>query len=300
MTSLDANAVFGETEEEILYDGNWEAGRDRCIKSTNHAEYIDIPEDDKFEELLPEAYNTKDISSLIRHMSNLTGKVKVGKLRCTGFVQAIRQVIFPEGICTMCKGNHSGRGFILTVTTALHVVTEATAAEMELSWHQGGCPHQLTVRLCRIVEPDKDCKEKDWCAAEFIINEKRETVAKLKENLVKFQELQGELYRDYKNKKGDQLVIIVSHPHGGPKKLSYCPSFRERKILNYVREEQEGCRYSYDAPTCRGTSGAPVFILGQPLCGYGYWLGHPHIHSRWQASKAIGHSSLGYDHIDTE
>ncbi|CAL1544503.1 unnamed protein product [Lymnaea stagnalis] len=302
MASAHDTPTLGETEEEVLgVAAVLEDGRSRGSNQQNHVLSFKITKNGEFEGL-PDPLNTPDMSSLIRHMSRLTGKIKVGTVHCTGFVQAVRQGIFPKCPGRMCPENHQngGRGYILTVTTALHVVEKATdqcPAKVKLSWHQDGRPHQLTAHLCSVVDTDKDCSEKDWCAVEFITHN-TETVAKLKENLEEFQESQGNLYREYKRNKGDQLVIIVSYPNGGAKQLSYCPKFYKREHVKYVREDQESCRYSYGAPTSEESRGAPVFILGQPLCGYGYWLGHPHIHSR--STGAIGHSSLGNDHVDRE
>ncbi|KAH9512175.1 hypothetical protein Btru_040975 [Bulinus truncatus] len=64
-------------------------------------------------------------------------------------------------------------------------------------------------------------------------------------------------YMQETNKNKEQLVIIVGHPHGLTKRISvgYGVDIGSIQNLQYSK-------FIYNAPTCPGTSGAPVYILG--------------------------------------
>ncbi|CAL1527939.1 unnamed protein product [Lymnaea stagnalis] len=64
-----------------------------------------------------------------------------------------------------------------------------------------------------------------------------------------------------------RLTIIVSHPHGYPKRVTFGAWQHKDKDKNGFTQ------YTYDADTCKGTSGAPVYVLDRkklPFCN------HPH------------------------
>ncbi|XP_059177429.1 uncharacterized protein LOC131956838 [Physella acuta] len=152
-----------------------------------------------------------------------------------------------------------------------------------------------TVYGRRLADTDKERGDNDWCFVECVTHD-MDLVGKLEKTIKDFNDLQKKLYQQYKNNKEKQLVVIVSHPHGGPKRISFGHTV-EKKSLKDVRENQNWCNYSYNTATCPGSSGAYVFILGQPLCGSGYWFGHPHNHSHYTGAQLINCSSIGVDHI---
>ncbi|KAK0043880.1 acidic repeat-containing protein-like isoform X2 [Biomphalaria pfeifferi] len=160
----------------------------------------------------------------------------------------------------------------------------------------------------RLIETDKDLEfENDWCAFECVVDDS-ELIGKL-ENLVNdYQKLMAELYKKSQERmyKDVNLVVIFGHPHQWAKRMSVgktrdFASAPKRKILKEVRSNQIWCRYSYDNATCKGSSGSPIFIWGQPISGLGYWFGHPHNHSGNQLDKDegvyIGKSTIGVEHI---
>ncbi|KAI8779742.1 hypothetical protein BgiBS90_018936 [Biomphalaria glabrata] len=67
------------------------------------------------------------------------------------------------------------------------------------------------------------------------------------------------LHDRYKDDKDmEKLVIIVSHPHGGAKRVSvgFGVDVGQEMNLGYSK-------YIYTTPTCMGSCGAPVYILGK-------------------------------------
>jgi hypothetical protein len=59
----------------------------------------------------------------------------------------------------------------------------------------------------------------------------------------------------------DNLVIIVSHPHGCSKQIS---------VGKYIHTDHIDLSLQYTTATCPGSSGAPVIVLMDG--GYSYWF----------------------------
>ncbi|CAL1530010.1 unnamed protein product, partial [Lymnaea stagnalis] len=62
----------------------------------------------------------------------------------------------------------------------------------------------------------------------------------------------------FKGPQNDKLCVVVSHPHGFIKHVS---------VGTWSKSEGAGglmpdTRYTYDTPTCPGSSGSPVFVMG--------------------------------------
>uniref|UniRef100_A0A2C9JU32 Peptidase S1 domain-containing protein n=1 Tax=Biomphalaria glabrata TaxID=6526 RepID=A0A2C9JU32_BIOGL len=160
----------------------------------------------------------------------------------------------------------------------------------------------------RLIETDKDLEfENDWCAFECVVDDP-ELIEKLENLVKKYQKLMAELYKKSQEQmyRDVNLVVIFGHPHQWAKRMSVgktrdFASAPKRKILKEVRSNQIWCRYSYDNATCKGSSGSPIFIWGQPISGLGYWFGHPHNHSGNQIDEYegvyIGKSTIGVEHI---
>lgn len=80
------------------------------------------------------------------------------------------------------------------------------------------------------------------------------------------------------------LTIIVSHPHGCSKRVSL-GHYTSRQMVKTIWS-----RYTYSTPTCPGTSGALVFVLGSCL------LLFDHAHSgNCEGNKNLNFSGFGLD-----
>lgn len=87
-------------------------------------------------------------------------------------------------------------------------------------------------------------------------------------------------------------VIIISHPHGGSKHVSFgtCISAEESEP-EFSMENGEKLKakniYTYNTPTCPGSSGAPVIVLGKPGVRY-FWTPHCFKNESGQGVSAKG------------
>ncbi|KAK0047525.1 acidic repeat-containing protein-like isoform X2 [Biomphalaria pfeifferi] len=241
--------------------------------------------------------NTK-IVTFTKTMAKLTGLIYTSGGGGTCFLQKIRRLVDEAG-------NSTGRA-VFTFTTAYHVfgaedkllldwITYKTKVilfydeRIEDFFNEKKCPR---LKECRLLDTDKEEGiENDWCAIECEVdcskvfvtnNQEKNLVDTLESCLQIYKTQQKEIYELLTNNTiRKNLVIIVGHPHYRPKQVSvgrHYPSLKDEP--KKVRSGQLWCRYYYDAPTCIGNSGSPVFIPGQPIAGFGYWFGHQHNHKR--------------------
>ncbi|KAI8739358.1 acidic repeat-containing protein isoform X2 [Biomphalaria glabrata] len=270
-----------------------------CYKQENHKNVHRIPLLQLNEKITDEFYIDTKIVTFTKNMAKLTGLIYTSKGGGTCFLQKIRRLVDEAG-------NSTGRA-VFTFTTVYHVF--GAEDKLLLEWltyrtnvilfydesiddfcNEKKCPR---LKECRLLDTDKEEGiENDWCAIEcevdcskvFEINgEEKNLVDTLESYLQIYKTQQKEIYELVKNNtiSNDNLVIIVGHPHYRPKQVSvgrHYPSLKDEP--KKVRSGQLWCRYYYDAPTCIGNSGSPVFIPGQPIAGFGYWFGHQHNHKR--------------------
>ncbi|CAL1534051.1 unnamed protein product [Lymnaea stagnalis] len=300
MASINPYKNGVSEEERITGNETFERKKEECTKN-NHDSYIDV--NDLSLSCLPANYQDGQILYFITLQADLTGRIefpctnednKEMKIRGTGFVQKIRPGKLSKCPCPECKGEFNDY-FILTVTTVNHVVGE-NGNFRDATMLLETTTSSFTIYGNKISKTDRDeDSNEDWCAVEFISHE-IDKVKELERTLENLKRTQGNLYEKFS---GDEnLVVITGYPHGLKKQVSIGKLVKKKEILKEVRVGQEWCRYKYDATTCPGSSGSPVFILGQPICGYGYWFGHSHNHSKGATIKnekncQINTSSVG-------
>ncbi|XP_055862107.1 uncharacterized protein LOC106074523 isoform X2 [Biomphalaria glabrata] len=302
---------------------------DECPKNGHHKEYVSIKtfQNNPWTNIADKYKALVQLPEFLGCMTSLTGMILVkqddGTSTGSGFIHKIRRVSYGSCPCHICLQNKEVKKkvyAILTVTTVLHNFDENWDVALESGvFSENWEPKNTTVRLFydsndeaheifiygyNLLETDKEINiHSDWCSVECVTHDMK-LVQELETKLNKYMELQGEIYRKSKELSLNDLVIIVGHPHGGPKMISV-GSPTKVEILKEVRNYQKWCRYEYDNITCHGNSGSQIFILGQPLCGFGYWFGHPHNHSKCfkVGSKEIkgGCSSVGVEHaVETD
>ncbi|XP_059146344.1 uncharacterized protein LOC131933792 [Physella acuta] len=91
------------------------------------------------------------------------------------------------------------------------------------------------------------------------------------ENIKSFASLNTSLYEKYRNQENLDLLVIISHPHGLEKRVSV-GKLLDVHTSNGWLPNTLYTQYFYGTPTCRGSSGAPVYVLGREKV----WTNHPH------------------------
>ncbi|KAH9512226.1 hypothetical protein Btru_041184 [Bulinus truncatus] len=63
------------------------------------------------------------------------------------------------------------------------------------------------------------------------------------------------------------LAVVISHPHGRPKRVSI-GKIKEKIVVNQPEAGVQKTYFKHDVPTCPGSSGAVLWILGFERIGY--------------------------------
>ncbi|XP_059177422.1 uncharacterized protein LOC131956834 [Physella acuta] len=299
------NNKLKNSEEICLKEGeDWKTKQDQCEKKDKHHLFKN-PKQIQIDEILTNGFTaTPKIIKFVLLLTTLTGRINIGGIRFgTGFLEKIRRKTGVPCPCLKCKTRTAKTEWaVFRVTTVYHVVTSQLDVEItkfELFYDEdffSEADFAKNVKVAygdRLSETERD-KETDWCFIECVTH-KMKLVDMLEETISELAKLQESFYKEYKDKQV-KPVIIVSHPHSGPKQVSF-GQVTDVKPLKEVRENQSWCQYFYDTATCPGSSGAYVCILGQALCGTGYWFGHPHNHSGHSEEQFINCSSVGVESL---
>ena len=261
-----------------------------CEKGTDHANFVKIG--NLTVEHIPEASNRGEILIVVQKISDLTVKIRTGRVRnltgganekiTTGFVTELQFAVGSEGTscrCRTCKlsGQDNkvvGKILIATSTTVISSDEKAKRSEFEVTI-DGGSTYILSgIRL--VDQTLGFCVvECETCSMEVIdyLNIKREQCEQLMSKV-----------RD----NGQRLCIIVSHPHGLSKRVSL--GQWTRRIEQGAHKLKTYCKYEYDTPTCPGSAGAFVYIPGISD------IAHRPNHHHWGVNgKGINYSSVGVE-----
>uniref|UniRef100_A0A2C9L362 Peptidase S1 domain-containing protein n=1 Tax=Biomphalaria glabrata TaxID=6526 RepID=A0A2C9L362_BIOGL len=173
----------------------------------------------------------------------------------------------------------------------------AQEVEVKLNYNRDetqlkSCPTLYGDSLLQAEDADY---ENDWCALDCATHD-MVLVDKLERALLMYKTKLLELYKISKKETlpKRQLVIIVGHPHGLPKRVSV-GTVLDRTILNNDNiHHLRWYRYTYKALTCPGSRGSPVYIFRQLLTRLGLLSEHPQNHSSCSGEDIFtGTSSVG-------
>ncbi|GFR76265.1 hypothetical protein ElyMa_005796400 [Elysia marginata] len=111
----------------------------------------------------------------------------------------------------------------------------------------------------------------------------------------RFDDLSASMLMKYRDpERFPMYTIICSHPHGCSKQVSVGPR-TGRLIVNYKVEndqpDEEWTEHTYTTPTCEGSSGAPIVLLGREKISGRHWHMISHVH-RQALPSGEGHSGM--------
>ncbi|CAG5116466.1 unnamed protein product, partial [Candidula unifasciata] len=256
----------------------------RCENREHHVHYIEASDTAKLTKRLSQIPEIESnvLFQFIRCMCDLTALTELviaDGIRCgTCFVQKIEKFANTSCPCPECQGHRNTKWGKVTLTTALHVLKDEADAskctvrffiDSEDSTDQGKIIYGLKSHSRDVTG--------DWCALVCATHD-LDLLTLLEDKLKEYWKLGRALKDKYQKESENLVVVVVSHPHGGPKRISLGEA-KVKDLAREVREDQDWCYYSYDAVTCDGSSGAPVYVLGRWNDGFGYWFGHTHNHS---------------------
>lgn len=269
------NSGLGELEESAHAWKN-------CIKNPGHPSFIPVP--DFSLSNLPREFRQTHVLEYVNSVATRTVKLRVGYVSparpdgycfasCrgqhiphfgTGVVSAVVSVRGPTCRCVKCGGTAflpCQTRYKVILHTAQHVVfdsEEARATQVTLFYDDETCVADGRMKTMwgstALQSPDGG----DVCTL-ICETYDRDIVKKLETALVTFHQRGGSSFRTtaFPNTDLREICVIVSHPHGQPKKVTVGEEkYRERADSPYGQ-----CYYVYTTDTCPGSSGAFVIRL---------------------------------------
>uniref|UniRef100_A0A2C9M0Z6 Peptidase S1 domain-containing protein n=1 Tax=Biomphalaria glabrata TaxID=6526 RepID=A0A2C9M0Z6_BIOGL len=282
-----------------------------CGKNPGHSNFIPVKEFNINN--LPLEYRDEDILKYIKTQSELTVRVvssftsskrppgyafyncrgKNFQRLGTGFVQYVYRNDTRTGKtcpCPECVSSQTPHveWAKVKVRTATHVVfddAEARNTVVELFYDDDadkGAVKRLYGDNVRF-----GALQGDWCDMRCVTHDV-ELVDYLKDTWGMWRWLETKINQKYSDQ-DHRLAVVVSHPHGCDKQVSV-GSWKERNVVDRSRDF-DNCVYTYDTPTCPGSSGAPVWILGK-MKWAGFFGRHPH---SGRPLNGLNVSAVGWD-----
>ncbi|XP_059145850.1 uncharacterized protein LOC131932993 [Physella acuta] len=295
-----AKLFQGTVELEGSCEG--EAGlldlRRTCIKNPKHDGFISVKDFNRSH--LPLKYQHDEVFELTKVLAELTVRLAVQYIspdrpdfyaetdtpypfasrKGTNFLQTgsgrVRRVmIFYEKDeevcpCSECKDSESpvvefGE---IVVYTATHVVFDDVEARQTTVRFGFDDEDNVGVDLEGVYVMGND-KVNDICHLHCVSHD-LDFLQKLYDTCLKCDGLSYNVLIRYDDTMfHDKLTLLVSHPHG---------CFKQISIGEWTDKDSESypmTRYAYTAPTCPGSSGAFLFVLGREP----YYYAYDHVHS---------------------
>lgn len=263
-----------------------------CKKNPGHKDFI--PFTNFTLSNLPDAFKDQDILKLIKNLACLTVSLHVA------FTSTQRPKVYKHGPYPFAK--HGGKDRLrvgsgrvwnvsknedegnpcpcdeckedalvtrqwgkIIVLTALHVVFDKSEAERTkclLGYNDDSCKPRV-LQGCDVFKCDL---ASDMCVMECVSHDMR-LIEEMKFTLERYKELCDIVSKKYAMDAEEKMVVIVSHPHGLAKRVSIGQLIQLQLLPN------SDTKYTYTAPTCPGSSGAPVYLLGRRNAS---WSTHHH------------------------
>ena len=297
----ECEILRGGPESEAAESGTlWR----ECKKNPEHEEFISVKD---FKDIYLPRVHTDKQRDMLRAVINLTVRLRLywtsperpdgdkfsnhrgtQKPRMgTGFIIRIYDPVSDKPCpCVECNGKITRKFWKIRVRTAAHVVyntEEAKSTRVDLFYDDDSCKldgKMVTVAGLEVlwVSPDKDlcfmmCVTHDEALAEVIKSAYSCWWSGCRQPL----DLSGVDFLP-SCRRGRDRILIVSHPHGQPKKVTLGQgSFREDPHVKY------------NTATCPGSSGAPVFEFCIDQVNFRFYKILPPLHSGSSTSTSTEH-----------
>ncbi|CAL1544354.1 unnamed protein product [Lymnaea stagnalis] len=309
-SSLSESSKFeyGNMEPDRVDPGQRENFKLTCPKIKDHDKFIPIAEFKN--EDLPVEYQSTDLIQSVMALADLTVRVRCKYTsssrpkvhQASGTVYPFyrdrgRNNIIRTGTgrvwhvmmlensgepcsCHRCEGTKTRQGRI-TILTATHVVfnsSEARATSVDFFFDDESRSSCVTLKAEEVYVADA---VSDRCYFDCYTCDV-ELLQKLSKIWIKWLTLCKTVREEHQNSEAEiKLAIMVAHPHGLPKQVSVGRWFEIQDSVDSVHF------YTYDCPTCPGSSGAYVYTLARQ----GWWSNH--VHSG--ANLSLNYSGSGID-----
>ncbi|CAL1533101.1 unnamed protein product, partial [Lymnaea stagnalis] len=251
-----------------------------CDKILNHTEFVPIKEFRHRQ--LPHPYNKdKMFDNLVTALGKLVVKITfkgtspnrpdIGlvELQTTDEMVGSGNIIFSEVKeisrfcrcpCRGCKTNPVEYWGEIKIRTAAHVVCddiEASRAEC-LMYYDSENSDVIKLQGIRVSQMSRQYDTAEIICVTHDVN--------LADNLMymiyDYKDCHTRLYERYLTEGVNDLVILISHPHGYSKHVTIGKN-TQREVLRKLRSDIGYVKNYYDNHSCPGSSGAPVYMLSK-------------------------------------
>ncbi|RUS74882.1 hypothetical protein EGW08_017347 [Elysia chlorotica] len=278
-----------------------------CTKNPGHSNFIPLS---KFEmSHLPKPHQKAYVLESIQNVARSTGRIRVG------YTSHDRPDDYPFAATRGSEVPHSGTAYVYRVTrgkgrcpcpdvkghedakkrwwkvnlqTACHVVfntEEAKRSTVDLFYDDKTSIEDGRTRTLYGLEVSEQNQAGDRCELICVTHEK-ELVLELRGLIDQSRNLFNTICRKT-FRTSTNLCVVVSHPHGQHKHITVGKIRGRSKMCGIGRRN-----FSYDADTCRGSSGAPIFMpLGNWII-QSPWMA-PHSHSDPSGDEKLNKSGEG-------
>ncbi|XP_055884351.1 uncharacterized protein LOC129926157 [Biomphalaria glabrata] len=248
---------YASSLKEVEVD--FESSEATCVQNPGHVNFIPITELKTSH--FPVKFQDQDILETVKQLGDVTVKISVlvsGKLK-TGSGKIFYIDKNTENCscpCSDCRNSNKPRKtwWELVVVTSTHVVTNNEEAENSKCrlFYDNETSSMVNIEglwVTKWSENSEICRLICVTCDENLANR----LTLLIDNFIEIYESTFDKFYDVKRK--EKLVVIVSHPHGGPKKVTIGKSGEQIKVSD------GNCVLAYTTDTCPGSTGAFLYIL---------------------------------------
>ncbi|KAK6975433.1 hypothetical protein BgiMline_021792, partial [Biomphalaria glabrata] len=240
-------------------ENDFERTENECTKNPGHVGFIPVTE--LMTSHFPDKYQDQDLVDTVKRLGDLTVKVsvsvsrgaKIGSGKVLDITENTQTGACP---CSECRNSNKPRKtwWEIVILTSTHVVDDNEDAKNSKCrlFYDNKESSLFNIEGIRVVKfsPNSDISRLICVTCD------KDLATRLNLLLDNFTVLYEKCFDKFWNVKNpEKLVVIVSHPHGAPKKVSIGKSIRRKEVC----DGQSVLTYSTN--TCPGSTGAFLYIL---------------------------------------